>query len=149
MNLPVFGTVLAMLTQGALALGLVWWLGFVRVPMIVKGEVRIRDIALSRAGWPERENRISNAVDNQFQLPVLFYLACGLSLFMSPSWLTLLLAWIFVLSRYVHAAIHVTDNNVVRRFWAFTVGLGVLTLFWLVLLGQVLVVALAVGRGAL
>lgn len=149
MDLPVFGTVLAMLTQGALALGLMWRLGFVRVPMIIRGEVRIRDIATSRSGWPEHERALSNAVDNQFQLPLLFYLGCGLTLFMSPSWLTLVLAWLFVLSRYVHAAIHITDNNVVRRFWAFSFGLAVLTLFWLVLMGQVLIVALAVSRGAL
>ncbi len=149
MDLPVFGTVLAMLVQGALALGLMWRLGFVRVPMIVRGEVPIRDIATSRAGWPEHERALSNAVDNQFQLPLLFYLGCGLSLFMGPSGLTLALAWLFVISRYIHAAIHITDNNVIRRFWAFTVGLVVLTLLWLVLMGQVLIVALAVSRGAL
>jgi hypothetical protein len=149
MDLPVFGTVLAMLVQGALALGLMWRLGFVRVPMIMRGDVPLRDIATSRAGWPEPERAVSNAVDNQFQLPLLFYLGCGLSLFMSPSWLTLGLAWLFVVSRYVHAAIHITDNNVVRRFWAFSVGLVALTLFWLVLAAQVLVVAFAVSRGAL
>lgn len=131
----------AMLAQGALALALLWYLGAIRVPMIVRGEVRIRDIAVSRQGWPERERQISNAVDNQFQLPVLFYLACGLALALGPSWVTLALAWGFVVSRYVHAAIHITDNNVIRRFWAFTVGLGLLTLLWLVVAAHLIAAA--------
>ena len=76
--------IVAMLAQGALALGLVWYLGSIRIPMILRGEVSIRDIALSRQGWPEREKQVSNAVDNQFQLPLLFYVACGLALAQHP-----------------------------------------------------------------
>lgn len=133
--------IVAMLAQGALALGLVWYLGSIRIPMILRGEVSIRDIALSRQGWPEREKQVSNAVDNQFQLPVLFYVACGLALALGPTWFDLGLAWAFVVSRYLHAAIHITDNNVIRRFWAYTVGLGILTVFWLVLVLQLMAVA--------
>jgi len=133
--------IVAMLAQGALALGLVWYLGSIRIPMILRGEVSIRDIALSRQGWPEREKQVSNAVDNQFQLPVLFYVACGLALALGPTWFDLGLAWAFVISRYLHAAIHITDNNVIRRFWAYTVGLGILTVFWLVLVLQLMAVA--------
>jgi hypothetical protein len=133
--------IVAMLAQGALALGLVWYLGSIRIPMILRGEVSIRDIALSRQGWPEREKQVSNAVDNQFQLPLLFYVACGLALALGPTWFNLGLAWAFVVSRYLHAAIHITDNNVIRRFWAYTVGLGILTVFWLVLVLQLMAVA--------
>ncbi len=133
--------IVAMLAQGALALGLVWYLGSIRIPMILRGEVSIRDIALSRQGWPEREKQVSNAVDNQFQLPLLFYVACGLALALGPTWFDLGLAWAFVVSRYLHAAIHITDNNVIRRFWAYTVGLGILTVFWLVLVLQLMAVA--------
>ena len=133
--------IVAMLAQGALALGLLWYLGSIRIPMILRGEVSIRDIALSRQGWPEREKQVSNAVDNQFQLPLLFYVACGLALALGPTWFDLGLAWSFVVSRYLHAAIHITDNNVIRRFWAYTVGLGILTVFWLVLVLQLMAVA--------
>lgn len=143
MNVVAIGLIAAVLAQGTLALGLIWFLGFVRIPMIMRGEVRIRDIALAREGWPEREKKVSNAFDNQFQLPVLFYAAAGVSLLLGASWLSLLLAWAFVVSRYVHAAIHMTDNNVIRRFWTYTVGLGILTFYWLALIVQV--VALALG----
>ncbi len=101
--------------------------------MIMRGEVKIRDMALSREPWPEREKKVSNAFDNQFQLPVLFYVGCVVAVFVGPTWFDLVLAWAFVVTRYVHAVIHVTDNHVIRRFWAYTAGLAILTLFWLVL----------------
>jgi len=137
----------AMLAQGALALGLLWYLGTIRVPMIMRGEVKIRDMALSREPWPEREKKVSNAFDNQFQLPVLFYVGCIVALFLGPTWFDLVLAWAFVVTRYAHAFIHVTDNHVIRRFWAYTAGLAILTLFWLVLIVQLIVVSTAFSRG--
>ncbi len=130
-----------MLAQGALALGLIWYLGFVRVPMIVSGEVKIREIALSRAGWPEREKQVSNAVDNQFQLPVLFHVACLLAISLGAGLLEVLLALGFVASRYVHAYIHVTSNHVIRRFQAYTAGLALLCGLWLVLAVRLALVA--------
>ena len=133
MSPVVFGLLAAVLAQGALALGLMFYLGTIRVPMIARGEAKLRDIATSRAGWPAREHQVSNAVDNQFQLPLLFYVAVGVALYLGAGWLELLLAWGFVVSRYVHAVIHVTRNNVLQRFWVFTAGLGLLTLVWLLL----------------
>ena len=38
-----------------------------------------------------------------------------------------------MLLRFVHAAIHVTDNNVPRRFFAYSAGFFVLVAYWLVL----------------
>ena len=137
----------AMLAQGALALGLLWYLGTIRVPMIMRGEIKIRDMALSREPWPEREKKVSNAFDNQFQLPVLFYAACIVAMFIGPTWFDLVLAWAFVVTRYIHAVVHVTDNNVIRRFWAYTIGLAVLTLFWLALIIQLIVVSTVFSKG--
>lgn len=131
----------AMLAQGALALALVWYLGTIRVPMVMRGEVKVRDIALTRSGWPQRENKVSNAFDNQFQLPVLFYIGCGLAIHFGAGWFDAVLAWLFVVLRYVHAGIHITDNDVVRRFTAYTAGLAVLTLFWIVLVVRLLIVS--------
>lgn len=137
----------AMLAQGVLAIGLLWYLGTIRVPMIMRGEVKIRDMALSREPWPEREKKVSNAFDNQFQLPVLFYVACTVAVFLGPTWFDLLLAWAFVVTRYIHAAIHVTSNNVIQRFWAYVAGLAILTLFWLVLIVQLVVVSTVFSKG--
>lgn len=131
----------ALLAQGGLALGIVLYLGFVRVPLVVRGEVHLREIALSRSAWPEREKQVSNAFDNQFQLPLLFYVAIFATLYLGPSLLEVVLAWSFVASRYVHAFIHLTDNHVIRRFGAYTAGVGLLCVLWLDLLVRVLLAA--------
>ena len=53
-------------------------------------------------------------------------------------WLEAVLAWLFVALRIVHAAIHVTGNDVPRRFLAYAAGLAVLALFWLWLTFRIL-----------
>jgi hypothetical protein len=121
----------AILAQGALALGLLWYLGTIRIPMVTKGEVRVDDIALDRNAWPVRSRQASNAFDNQFQLPVLFYVGALLALHFGPTLIEVGLAWLFVATRYVHAWVHITDNHVIRRFGAYLAGLVVLCLLWL------------------
>lgn len=132
----------AMLAQGALALGLLWYLGFVRVPMILSGKVNVRDIATDRGGWPEHERKLSNAFDNQFQLPLLFYVGCLVAIGFGATLLEVVLALAFVVSRYIHAVIHVTSNHVIRRFYAYTAGLVLLCVLWLDLAVRLVLIAL-------
>jgi len=133
--------IFAMLAQGVLALALLWYLGFIRIPLVLGGKVRMTDIALSREPWPEREKQVSNAFDNQFQLPVLFYVACLVAMAFGATLLEVGLSLLFVVSRYVHAVIHITSNHVVRRFQAYFTGLLVLCLFWTDLLVRLLLIA--------
>lgn len=133
--------IFAMLAQGALALGLLFYLGTIRIPMITRGEARIEDIALSREAWPVRQRQASNAFDNQFQLPVLFYVACLIAIGFGATLFEVVLALAFVIARYVHAIIHVTSNDVVRRFSVYVAGLAVLCVFWADLLVRLLVAA--------
>ena len=127
----------ALLVQGSLALSILLYLGIIRVPLIARGDVHLRDIALSRSGWPERAQQVANAFDNQFQLPLLLYVAGFTAFYLGPSLFEVLLTWLFVFSRFAHAYIHVTDNHVIRRFFAYTAGVGLLILLWLELLGRV------------
>ena len=131
----------AMLAQGLIALVLLWILGAIRVPMVASGKMPIKSIALSRDPWPEHEKRVSNAFDNQFQLPLLFYVACGLCLYFGPIWVEVLLAWLFVLSRLVHVVIFVTRNRVYRRFFAYTFGYAMLAIFWIDLIVRLILIA--------
>ncbi len=41
------------------------------------------------------------------------------------------LAWIFVALRAIHAVIHVSRNDVARRFFVYTAGFGVIAVMWL------------------
>jgi hypothetical protein len=132
------------LTQGFLALALVFYLGAIRVPLILNGKVRIADIALDSDAWPTRARQVSNALDNQFQLPVLFYVGVFAAILLVPTLFEVIVAALFVVSRYAHAFIHVTTNNVMRRFQAYVVGLGLLCLLWVDLLVRVVLVAFGV-----
>ena len=134
--------IFAMLAQGLLALALLWHLGVQRVPLVLKGKVRIQEIALDKERWPERARQASNAFDNQFQLPVLFYVACLVAIAFGATLFEVVLAGLFVVSRYVHAFIHITSNHVVRRFQAYFAGLIVLCVFWADLLVRLLLIAL-------
>ena len=89
----------AALAQGAIALVLLFMLGAIRVPMVTSGKMPVAKVALSREPWPEHEKKVANAFDNQFQLPVLFYVAIGLTLYFGATWIEVVLAWLFVVSR--------------------------------------------------
>ena len=121
----------AALAQGAIALVLLFMLGAIRVPMVASGKMPVAKVALSREPWPEHEKKVANAFDNQFQLPLLFYVAIGLTLYFGASRIEVMLAWLFVVSRIIHTVIFVTRNRVYRRFFAYTFGYAVLGLFWL------------------
>src|SRR4051812_718711 len=107
----------------ALTFALLFWLGPTRRRALRQGDVTLRDIALGQKAWPQRALQIANAFDNQFQLPVLFYLLTTLVLITRRADLVFVsLAWIFVLSRLAHAAVHTTTNDIGRRFGAYVVG---------------------------
>jgi len=130
--LPVFVLVL-------LTLFLALWMGYERNKVLYSKEVRIKDIALTKESWPERPKQISNAYHNQYELPVLFYVLVAFALITRKADLIfVVLSWVFVISRLVHAFIHTTSNRVPRRFFAYLVGLVVLTIMWIYFAIQIL-----------
>jgi hypothetical protein len=130
--LPVF-------VQVGLTFFLLFWMGAVRLRALKGREVRLGDIALRQPAWPERPTQISNAYDNQFQLPVLFYALVPLALITRKAdLLFVVLSWIFVATRLAHAAIHTTSNNVQQRFMAFLAGAIVLLIMWIVFAAHIL-----------
>jgi hypothetical protein len=131
--------VLAMAAQVLLTLAVLVLMGRERVPRVMRGEINVDDIAVDRSAYPLRARLLSNNFDNQFQLPVLFFAGALLALAVGlTGWFDVLLAWLFVALRHVHAVIHVTTNRVYRRFAAYTAGLAVLAVFWLWLVFRIL-----------
>lgn len=118
--------------QVALTLGVLFYLGRLRLPLVQSGEVKVADIALNDGNWPEQSQQVSNNFNNQFQLPVLFYAAVAICFAVRfvPG-IFLLCAIGFVITRYVHAYIHCTTNRVYRRFYAYIAGLSLLTIGWI------------------
>jgi hypothetical protein len=124
--------ILAMAAQVLLTIIVLILMGRERIPSVISGETDIKDIAVDRSAYPLRARLLSNCFDNQFQLPILFYVAVLLTLWAGAvSWLELVLAWAFVVLRYAHAAIHITTNRLEHRFVAYTAGLAVLCALWL------------------
>ena len=116
----------------ALVVGLVIATGRGRVAAVNAGEVRLKDIALDSAKWPERLRKLGNNYQNQFELPVLFYAAVALLMATGlADGVSLGLAWAFVASRLVHSFIHVGSNNMVHRLFAFGAGLAAVVAMWL------------------
>ena len=104
-----------------------------RVPALRAGRVRVEDAALDDATFPPPARQASNAFKNQFELPVLFYVLVILALqTRQADILFLVMAWIFVLSRIVHAFIHTGSNAMSQRGLAFATGAMVLMLMWLI-----------------
>ena len=97
------------------------------------------DLALGRVVWPEDAQKRAANQRNQFELPVLFYAVVAFALLSKGvDSLMLGLAWLFVVTRMVHAAIHVGPNRVRWRTPAFALGLLVLAGMWLKLFLHVL-----------
>ena len=90
------------------------------------------DLALGRVQWPEDAAKRAASYGNQFELPVLFYAVVAFALIAKGAdLLMVILAWVFVLSRIVHAAIHIGPNRIRWRSPAFAVGFIILLVMWI------------------
>lgn len=107
-------------------------LGILRVGAVRSRQVRMREVALDDKAYPVRTQQVGNSVRNQFETPVLFYVLCGVAIYLGATGLLMtLLAWAYVVTRVVHSAIHITHNRVQQRFIPFAVGLTLLLVMWI------------------
>lgn len=82
--------------------------------------------------WPARVAQISDCYANQFEIPVLFYILIALALPLRHADLFIvLMSWVFVVLRYLHAGIFVTSNNVRQRSPLWFAGVLVLLAMWI------------------
>jgi hypothetical protein len=131
---------LPLFVEVALTFGLLLWTGMARVKSVRRGEIKLVTIALGQPNWPAKVQQIGNSYANQLQLPVLFYVLTVLAIVTRQAdLLFVVLAWLFVLSRLMHAYIHTGSNNVPRRFNAFLVGLFVLLAMWIIFAARIVI----------
>jgi hypothetical protein len=137
--MSIQAVLLPLFVEVTLTFVLLYWMAYMRVAALQAGEIRPGDIALREPNWPPRMTQIANAFQNQLEVPLLFYVLTILA------WITrhadlvfVVLAWVFVASRLVHAYIHVTSNDVRRRGPAFGVGALVLTIMWAIFMIRIL-----------
>jgi hypothetical protein len=122
--LPVF-------VQIGLTFALLLWMAGVRRQTLVSGETKIKNIALGQPNWPVRATQIGNCFKNQFEIPVLFYVLIALALpVRHADFVIVLLSWVFVITRFVHAGIFVNSNDLGQRSIAWFAGVLVLLAMW-------------------
>ena len=123
--LPVFVLV-------GLTFVLLLWMAGARRQALIGGETKVRDIVLGQPNWPTRTTQIGNCYKNQFELPLLFYVLIALALpLRHADLLIVLMSWLFVVTRFVHAGIFVTSNDLRRRSLAWFAGALVLFAMWI------------------
>jgi hypothetical protein len=123
--LPVFVLI-------GLTFGLLLWMVGARRQALVGGETKIRDIALGQPNWPNRATQIGNCYKNQFELPLLFYVLIALAMPLRHADLFIvLMSWVFVVTRFAHAGIFVSSNDLGQRSTVWLAGVLVLLAMWI------------------
>ena len=123
--LPVF-------VQIGLTFALLLWMAGARRNALVGGGTKPRDIVLGQPNWPSRATQICNCYRNQFELPVLFYALIALALPLRHADLVIvMLSWVFVVTRFVHAGIFTSSNDLNQRSLAWFAGGLVLLAMWI------------------
>ncbi len=119
-----------MLAHMALVTVLYALLGLRRRDAVAKGSAKVSQFRENLQEPPE-SLFVRNSLNNQFELPPFFHIAC-LALFVTQGvgMAAVVLAWLFVATRCVHAFIHVTSNRIRFRQPAFTAGFVLLVVLW-------------------
>jgi len=103
------------------------------------GEVDEDRRALDEDAWPDSVRKINNNIRNHFEVPVLFYvLAFALLALNAVGYLTLAVAWLFVLSRIAHAYVHTGSNYLPLRRRIFMFGCGAIIVLALLTAGALI-----------
>lgn len=119
-SIHIFWPVLA---QVFLTLTMFILLGVRKSKAVKAGDVNRKQAALNNRVWPEDVLKVSNNIANQFEVPVLFYVLCLVLYSINAAGVVaIVLAWMFALSRFAHAYVHVGSNYVPMRFRLFLVG---------------------------
>jgi len=117
------------LTQVALTILGYIMLGIVKTRAVKTGNVDLEKTALNNDAWPDSVLKISNNIRNQFQVPVLFFVLSFIFYSLDAVSVPVLsLAWAFVITRVIHAYIHMSSNYVPARFSVFTLGFVIMVL---------------------
>ena len=115
------------LAQIFLALIMFIILGVRKAKAVKAGEVNRKQTALNNREWPDYVVKVSNNIANQFEAPILFYvLSLVLNSIDAVGIVAIILAWLFTLSRFAHAYVHIGTNYVPMRLRLFLIGCFVL-----------------------
>ncbi len=129
MIFPMFLMVMLTLVIGLIALK-------TRFSSVTRGEVKLRSYKLMQGtDMPEFVTLTSRCFNNQFEIPLLFYVVCTLYISLGiESVVGVAFAWAFVLFRVAHACIHLSYNSVLHRMLVFWAAFICVMVLWINLL---------------
>ena len=111
------------LVNMALVIFLYFKLVAVKKQAVAEGTVDEERRSLHDDAWPDSVMKVNNCIRNQFEVPVLFYAVMWIITSVGAQGpIALTLAWVFVVTRILHAREHIGDNFVPRRRRYFTIG---------------------------
>ncbi len=114
---------LPVMAQVVLTMAVYVLLNVAKARALRRGEVDLSRRGLHDDAWPDSVNKINNNIRNQFEVPVLFYvLSFMLFILDAVTPAALAAAWLFAMSRILHAYIHVGSNYVPTRRRVFVFG---------------------------
>jgi len=110
-----------------------------RIAELKKREIALADIAVSTDAYPERIRQYERNVQNQFELPILFFACVCLAISLSAAnWIMAGFALAFSISRLIHRHIHVGRNRLQTRFKVYAFGLFCICVMWIGLAYEIL-----------
>lgn len=126
---PMFAMVILTILIGAQLLRL-------RIKAVKSGQIRLSQLRLNQSTQvPDKITQTSRNYSNLFEVPVLFYTAGCLAIVLSyETTLLIIFSWSFVISRSIHSLIHLTNNNVIHRLYAFMAGNICVIAIWVLLI---------------
>jgi hypothetical protein len=127
------------LAQIVLTLIIMLGMGYYRRQALVDREVTAEETALDNTRWPAQARKWANCYSNQFELPVLFYVLCLMAhTTRTADLIFVILAWVFVVGRVLHALVHTGSNVVIRRGAVFLIGFFAVLIMTIYLLFRLL-----------
>ncbi len=111
-------------------------IGFIAIQVrffsVKKGDVSARYYKLMQGeDVPEIVTKTTRCFNNQFEVPVLFYVACTLYISLGiESLVGVIFAWLFVILRSIHAYIHLTYNHILHRMRVFLLACISVVVLW-------------------
>lgn len=102
-----------------------------RMTAVAQGELQTDDLAY-KSNEPEASRRWVNNLNNQFEVPVLFYALIALLYATgSVNWFYVSFAFLFLFGRMIHTFVQVSADNVGLRGKVFTINFLALVCMWL------------------
>lgn len=124
--------------QVLLTLGVMYMLAWRRFGAVRDGAVR-GPVSLREPNWQQNALQAGYNYQNQFDLPVLFYVLTILAMATRHAdLLVVLLAWVFVTLRVLHALVHLTSNTIKVRGGLFIASAIVLTIMWVIFIVRIM-----------